>query len=75
MQVSNSPDTEPAQLLDDVGAVAQMLGVSRRHVYRLSDADKMPRPVKLGAAVRWSRQAIVAWVAEGCPSKTRGASQ
>ncbi len=37
-----------SQLLD-VAAVAEMLGCSARHVYRLSDAGKMPAPVKLGS--------------------------
>ena len=38
--------------LVDVHQLAEMLGCSPRHVYRLSDAGKMPRPVKLGALVR-----------------------
>ncbi len=35
--------TEPARLLDVV-AVAALLGVSTRHVYRLADGGRMPRP-------------------------------
>lgn len=54
-----------ARLLD-VGAVAEMLGVSARHVYRLADAGKMPRPVKLGAAVRFDREVIERWIESGC---------
>lgn len=50
-----------------VDDVAAMLGVSGRHVYRLSDAGRMPRPVKLGGAVRWDRLAIADWIAAGCP--------
>jgi excisionase family DNA binding protein len=55
------------QLLD-VLAVAEMLGCSPRHVYRLSDAGKMPAPVKLGALVRWSAVAIREWIDAGCPN-------
>jgi prophage regulatory protein len=51
-----------------VDVVASMMEVSSRHVYRLADAGKMPRPVKLGGAVRWDRQAIESWIANGCPS-------
>lgn len=58
--------SESPQLLD-VRAVAALLGCSPRHVYRLADAGKMPAPVRLGALVRWSRQAIEAWIADGCP--------
>jgi excisionase family DNA binding protein len=50
-----------------VDDVAAMLGVSGRHVYRLADAGKMPRPFKLGGAVRWDRLAIADWIAAGCP--------
>lgn len=56
-----------AQLLD-VFAVAEMLGCSQRHVYRLSDAGKMPPPVKLGSLVRWSAFAIREWIDQGCPA-------
>jgi len=58
----------------DVRQVAEMLGCSSRHIYRLSDAGRMPAPVRLGALVRWSRSAVEAWIADGCPScrKTKG---
>ena len=49
-------------------AVAALLGgCSQRHVYRLADSGRMPRPVKLGALVRWRRNELVEWVAAGCP--------
>lgn len=66
MQVSQTP-VEPAKLLD-VQGVADLLNVSSRHVYRLADGGKMPRPIKLGAAVRWSRQTIENWIDAGCPN-------
>jgi excisionase family DNA binding protein len=53
--------------LIDVQAVAALLSCSTRHVYRLVDAGRMPRPVKLGALVRWNRQSVMKWLAEGCP--------
>lgn len=54
--------------LDDVQQVADILSCSTRHVYRLSDAGKMPRPVKLGSLVRWNRAEIEDWLAAGCPA-------
>ncbi len=57
---------EPARLLD-VEGVATLLSVSARHVFRLSDAGRMPRPIKLGGSVRWDRSAIDKWIAESCP--------
>ncbi|MFN5852097.1 MAG: helix-turn-helix transcriptional regulator [Pirellulaceae bacterium] len=61
------PVVEPARLLD-VQAVAGLLGVSGRHVYRLADSGRMPRPLKLGGAVRWDRDEIRRWIDAGCPA-------
>jgi excisionase family DNA binding protein len=57
---------EIAPVMLDVKAVAAMLGCSPRHIYRLSDAGKMPAPVKLGALVRWRRDEVETWIAGGC---------
>ena len=69
------PDTRPvacAELLD-VRAVAAMLGgCSKRHIYRLSDAGRMPGLIKLGSLVRWRRVDLEAWIGAGCPTQSRG---
>ena len=59
--------TEPARLMT-VEAVAAMLAVSSRHIYRLADSGKMPRPVKLGGSNRWDREVIENWIEESCPA-------
>jgi predicted DNA-binding transcriptional regulator AlpA len=61
------PNRASAELLD-VRAVAELLDASPRHIFRLSDAGKMPPPVRLGALVRWPRQAVRDWIAAGCPA-------
>ena len=81
--LTNAPDgrtvgTEPrpavsAELLD-VRAVASLLGgCSTRHVYRLADTGRMPRPIRLGTLVRWRRAEVMSWIDGGCqpirPSK------
>jgi excisionase family DNA binding protein len=58
---------ESARLLT-VEAVAAMLAVSSRHIYRLADSGKMPRPVKLGGSNRWDREVIENWIRESCPA-------
>ena len=63
--------TRGAGRLLSVESVASMLDVSKRHIYRLSDAGKMPRPIKLGGAVRWDGTAISDWIAAGCPPVDR----
>lgn len=63
------PDPQPgktAELLD-IRAVSALGVGSTRHVYRLSDAGRMPAPVKLGALVRWRRREILEWIDAGCP--------
>lgn len=67
MTTLTTPAAAPAKLLD-VEHVADMLGCSRRHVYRLSDAGKMPAPVRLGSLVRWNRSVLEDWLAAGCPA-------
>ena len=41
-------------LLLSVESVAKLLDCSQSHVWRQSDAGKMPRPVKCGRLKRWS---------------------
>jgi predicted DNA-binding transcriptional regulator AlpA len=54
--------TEPALLLD-VAAVAQLLNVSPRHIWRMCDADQFPRPVSVGAKLkRWPRSVVLSWI-------------
>ncbi len=67
MSATVTPADASAKLLD-VQQVADLLQCSPRHVYRLSDAGRMPAPVKLGSLVRWNRTSIEAWVDQGCPS-------
>lgn len=64
------PGAVPAMLT--VHDVARMLNCSARTVYRLTDAGKMPRPVKLNALVRWPREVVEQWIAEGCPKADTG---
>ena len=50
-----------------VRQVAEILNCSVRTVWRLSDAGRIPPPVRLGGLVRWQQAAIDKWLAEGCP--------
>ncbi len=63
---------EPAALLD-VAAVAALLNCSPQHARRLADAGRMPRPLKLGALLRWRRSDLDGWLAAGCPNCREGA--
>jgi len=65
--ISQIPDLAGASILIDVRAVAAILGCSPRHVYRLSDSGRMPRPLRLGGLVRWNLLDIEKWIDSGCP--------
>ncbi|WP_390621881.1 helix-turn-helix transcriptional regulator [Crateriforma conspicua] len=51
-----------------VDEVAEELNCSTRHVRRLYDAGRMPKPIRLGTLVRWPRGEIESWIADGCPN-------
>lgn len=59
------PGRMPALLTVD--EIAEALGCSPRTVRRLADSGRMPRPVRLGALLRWRRQTIEHWIRLGCP--------
>ena len=67
---SKPPMADPAQLIG-VDKVAELLECSPRHVYRLADSRRLPRPRKVGSLVRWSVGEIRKWVEEGCPKQYR----
>ena len=61
--------------LVDVNGVAELLSCSSRHVFRLTEAGKMPKPVRLGSLVRWSQVSIQSWIEAGCPSRMENTSR
>ena len=52
----------------DVEEFARFCKCSTRHIYRMSDSGRCPKPVKLGNLSRWNRAEVEAWLADGCPS-------
>ena len=49
--------------------LADRFSVSLRHIRRMDSAGKLPRPVRIGACVRWSLSEIEAWLAAGAPDR------
>jgi len=68
----------PAKSLGDVNAVATIYDCSQRHVYRMADSGRIPRPIKLGALVRWRLRTgdpmtgVFDHIEAGCPSCRKG---
>lgn len=51
--------------------VAELLGISPAHVWKLASTGRLPKPVRLGRAVRWDRKTLEAWLAAGAPPRDR----
>uniref|UniRef100_A0A7C2K129 DNA-binding protein n=1 Tax=Schlesneria paludicola TaxID=360056 RepID=A0A7C2K129_9PLAN len=64
--MSDLPAAGPPTGTYDVDDVAALLKSSARHVRRLSDAGRMPLPLKIGRLVRWRQSDIDGWIADGC---------
>lgn len=61
------PNAEQLAELLTVRQVASLLGgCSTRHVRRLYDSGRMPRPIKLGNLLRWRKREVLAWIENGC---------
>ncbi len=73
--IRQTPEKVTGRKLGDVNVVAEKLACSPRHVYRMSDGDRMPRPIRLGALVRWDLDEIDRWISTGCPSCRKGAGR
>jgi excisionase family DNA binding protein len=57
----------PPLLIPDTEA-ARMAGISRSTLHALRAAGKWgPRAIRLGRALRFSRQEVESWIAGGCP--------
>lgn len=48
--------------------LATLLHISKRTLWRMRSAGKLPPPVRLGSAVRWGVDAIRKWISNGCPA-------
>ncbi|MEK6677628.1 MAG: helix-turn-helix domain-containing protein [Planctomycetota bacterium] len=53
----------------DAKRLAKMLGVSLRHIRRMDSVGKLPRAVRIGAAKRYLRGEIEAWLHAGAPDR------
>lgn len=56
----------PAPDLDilDLEGVAKLFQCSTAHITRLVSRNEFPHPAKIGHLSRWSRSALLAWLAE-----------
>jgi excisionase family DNA binding protein len=48
--------------LVDAKEIAAFLACSPKHVRRLAEQGRMPKPVKVGRLCRWPRESIERWL-------------
>ena len=62
-----APTLEPWLL--DANDLAKLLRLSLRSIRKLDRAGKLPKPLRVGRAVRWKFDEIRAWVSAGAPDR------
>lgn len=64
-----APVQEDALRLLTAKTLGDMLSLSKRQIFRLNSCGKIPSPLRIGGAVRWSAEEISAWLAAGAPDR------
>lgn len=62
-------DLAMAPLTVGVKGLAQLLGVSRSHIYRLDSTGEMPQGLRLGNRRVWLVEEVHAWLRAGSPRR------
>jgi prophage regulatory protein len=65
----NMNNTVAMETLLTASAVADMLSLSKRQIFRLKSSGKIPVPIKIGGSVRWKQTDIQRWISLGCPDR------
>ena len=68
----NARNVSAQSIMLTVSSVATMLACSPRTIYRLADAGSIPPPVRIGGMVRWPRELLEKWIADGCQVPKNG---
>ena len=64
----NENTIQTCQLLS-AKTLGEMLGLSKRQIFRLNSSGKLPKPLRIGGAVRWPESMIARWLAAGAPDR------
>ena len=66
---SHTQTTEEPALITAM-QVSQIIGVSKRTVWRMLSAGQLIKPIRIGSNTRWRREELLDWIDAGCPSAT-----
>lgn len=67
-KMTNENKNQNCQLWD-AKTFGQRLSLSKRQIFRLNSCGKIPAPIRIGGAVRWSAEEISAWLAAGAKDR------
>lgn len=67
---NNTQTTNQTCQLLTAKAVGEMLSLSKRQIFRLNSCGKIPAPIRIGGAVRWSEETIRHWLSCGAPDRS-----
>ena len=62
---------ETASTLLTAREIAMLLNVSERHVWRMRSCGKLPEPIKVGRAARWTWKSISEFIQKGGTANAR----
>ena len=57
-------------MLINAKELANLLSVSKRHVWRLLSRGDLIEPIKIGSTTRWPLDAVREWITTGCPRQS-----
>lgn len=66
--MSDTQTNQTCQLLS-AKMLGDMLSLSKRQIFRLNSSGKIPVPIRIGGAVRWSEETIRRWLSYGAPDR------
>lgn len=64
-------DASTDRLLVSGVDAARLVGLSGRTWRRLDLTGQIPKPIRIGGSRRWSVADLTAWIAAGCPGRSR----
>ncbi len=62
--------TQTESVLLDAREAWTLCGLSKSSWYKHLAAGRIPRPVKIGGALRWRREELLRWIDAGCPARS-----
>ena len=60
---------ERQDMLVGVPKLEKLTAISKRTIFRLNASGKLPRPIRIGGAIRWRLSDIHEWIRLSCPNR------